>query len=221
MEIRHWLAVSLSVVSMFSVTCTSAEAQDASCLSSIRVKDKPVTLNFGSGLPQISSCKKVEAWRTQYYIANKSVIDSAVNGTSAFYLSEIERTLAARRAAIADLEGKIARNETLSAMAIVAKVSFGEYTKYLTLVACVTTAGTGCAVGMVGVVLFHWDIIDGTITKSMFSDWVTQQKAELTRNQTEVDALKARLASIDVRQIKAQIEQNFFGTCQAIKRDCL
>lgn len=220
MGIRQSLAICLSVVSILSVTLTRAEAQDASCLRTIRVKDKPVTLNFG-GLPQISSCKKIEAWRTQYYIANKSVVDAAVNGTSAFYVSQIERSLAARRAAITDLEGKIARNEALSSMAIVAKVSFGEYTKYLTLVACVTTAGTGCAVGMIGVVMFHWDIIDGTITKSMFSDWVTQQKAELTRNQTEVDALKARLASIDVRQIKAQIEQNFFGTCQAIKRDCL
>lgn len=198
-----------------------ASAQDPTCLASFNVRDKPVTLNFGMGAPQILSCKKVEKWRTEYYLANKAVIDAAVSGNSDFLLSQIEQSLAARKAAIEDLRGKIARNESLNSMAIVTKVALGESSKYYAIVGCAATAGLGCAVAIAGVVAFHWDLFDGSVTKSMFSNWADQQRAELQRNEAELTQLKARRATINVSQIKATVEQNFFGTCQAIKRDCL
>jgi hypothetical protein len=204
---------------------TAAKAQPiASCLVSMNVKKKPVILDLlpGGTVAQITSCEKAEAWRTQFYIANRSVIDAAAAGTSAFYVSELEKTLAARQAAVKDLEQKIANNANLSAMTIVAKVIIAEASKADALITCAKKPKSpSCALGVIGIITFTWDVITGDIAKDKFAEEVTKQKAQLADQTTQLKEIKAKMSAIDMAQIKADVEQTFVGLCNAIKRDCL
>jgi hypothetical protein len=50
---------------------------------------------------------------------------------------------------------------------------------------------------------------------------VRDQKAKLAIQVGEASALKGQLANINMKEIKADVEQTFFGYCAAIKRDCI
>lgn len=214
----------ISATMLFALASTSQAQSRAECLASFKVKNKPVTLDLlpGSTTAHVTTCEKAEAWRTQFYIANEKTIDAAVTGTSAFYVSELENNLATRQAAVKELEDKIRSNASLSALAIVAKVIIGEASKTEALLTCTKKPKSpSCVLGVISIISFSWDVISGDIAKDNFAELVAKQKQQLAEQVKQVNALKAQLSAIDMKQIKADVEQTFFGLCRAIKRDCL
>jgi len=215
----------LIAAGFITMSALSAPAQDvASCMVGMKVKNKPVILDLvpGATAAQVMSCEKAEAWREQFYIANQKVIDAAASGNSAFYVSELEKTLAARQKAITDLEQAIANNASKSTLAVIAKVMIGEASKSDALLTCTKSPkSASCIIGIIGMATFFWDVVSGDIAKDRFREEIDKQKKQLIAANADVADLKKKMASIDMSRIRKDVEQTFVGMCASIRRDCL
>jgi predicted RNase H-like nuclease (RuvC/YqgF family) len=218
-------ALVLGLAANFVLPLTASQAQDSSCFASFKVKDnKSVVLDLlpGGTVAQVASCPASENLRANYYIKHHAYLDTVSNGTSTYYVSELEKSIAALGTKVDELDAKIKNNENLSALQIVAEVVFYEAVKVDTFASCTKRPkSVSCALGFVGLITSTYSIATGDIAKNKFAEVVAKQKAELVQHRARLAQLKANVGAINMTEVKADIQDTFFGMCRAIKRDCL
>jgi uncharacterized coiled-coil protein SlyX len=207
------------------VATHKAYSQDATCFASYNVKPGRVViwdLVPGGTASDTTSCEVAEIWREKFYLANRDYLNAVSSGTSAYYVSEIESSIAKTESSIAELEQKIAANESISALEIVAQTLVYEASKADTLLTCAgAKSKVSCVIGLVGVAISTYDILSGGIAKTRFAEIANEQKKQVDKLRKELAKLKDDISTVDMTTIKAGVEDTFFGLCQAVKRDCL
>ncbi|XOV90650.1 MAG: hypothetical protein ACFHX7_12380 [Pseudomonadota bacterium] len=188
--------LSIAVLAAGSV---NAEQIEPSCLTSFDVKDRVFATEN-----QSISCELVEQSRTNMFLQLEA-IESSTDLELQAEINAWEQQYEAALAAAGDGGdyGTAAKFVVNNSMATIG------------LIACVETAGAGCALAAVAFVWGKYTAIDGLVEAQ-------EAREELRKLRKKVDGLrKVALQGKDLKAARDRVISDFNSMCATVKQNCL
>ncbi len=199
-KINHKLSMILLLL-LFCPSVFSANL-DPSCLKSLQVKNKKVTLDN-----RTLSCPLLEASRGQLFLKASELLNSdgiSATNTSLLAIAALELEL--------DKDKKMLKADKGD---YIESVSVGNIIATMGLIGCPSSAGLGCVVSVAGFVWAKYGIINGAASIATKKKAINELKQRLTKIKNTSQG------ALNIAAKKDHLIGQFNQLCQTIKKQCL